>query len=799
MTAGAAMPGVLGLGTATVVKNGGAGGTDLLQNVNEIRGSSGADSLAGFSGTYSYQGMRLRGGAGNDTIQGFKSGSNTADYSSATGAVGIDLQQSTDGKGNWIGSAAGDASVGTDMLVSVTHVRASNYDDTVMGGQGDDVLDLLAAGSHVFHGRAGLNEVRFAVSAATPVVIDLGTTASGTGFGGYQGFVSKPGGLTDTLYDVHRAQGGGGNDTVYGTPDDDTLAGGAGSNLLDGRTGSNTVSYRPSGGQGLQPHGAVIDLTDGIAGTAANPWDGTDTLQNIQHAIGTQLDDTITGADLAGGGVSIIRGDGGNDLLQAAHWGDRVVVSYASSLSGVTVDLVQQKALDDGWFGGQDVLANIQAVRGSGFADSLLGGDRADTLDGADGADTLAGGNGQDSLAGGAGADSLAGGAGNDTLLGEDGDDVLVGGLGADSLVGGTGLDTVSYAAATAGVTASLSSPGTNAGEALGDSFSGIENLRGSAFTDRLVAAAGANRLEGLAGDDQLIGGSGADTLDGGAGTGDIASYENAATGVTASLAAPGSNTGDAAGDVYLGIEALRGSSHADSLAGDAGSNKLIGLAGNDTLSGGDGSDTLIGGLGADVLVGGNNSDTASYEAAAAGVAVFLLAPAGNTGEAAGDTYSGVENLRGSAFADRLVAGAGPNMLEGLDGNDTLEGGSGGDDRLIGGAGADRLVGGIGADTFVYKVTGESTALAPDVIADFVHTQADRIDLSAIDARPGLAGDQAFAFLGTAAFTGGGIGSVRTRQDGGDTYVEVDTGDGTANMVIRLTGFLTLAAADFVL
>ena len=41
-----------------------------------------------------------------------------------------------------------------------------------------------------------------------------------------------------------------------------------------------------------------------------------------------------------------------------------------------------------------------------------------------------------------------------------------------------------------------------------------------------------------------------------------------------------------------------------------------------------------------------------------------------------------------------------------------------------------------------------------DRITDFSHAQADRIDLSAIDASTGAAGDQAFSFIGAGLYTG---------------------------------------------
>jgi hypothetical protein len=94
---------------------------------------------------------------------------------------------------------------------------------------------------------------------------------------------------------------------------------------------------------------------------------------------------------------------------------------------------------------------------------------------------------------------------------------------------------------------------------------------------------------------------------------------------------------------------------------------------------------------------------------------------------------------------------------------------------------------------------GDSTATATDVLQDFSQAQGDRIDLSRIDPDAAAAGDQAFAFVGTTAFAGGGAAQVRYRQDGADTFVEADTGDGTADLVVRVAGLVTLTAADLVL
>ena len=184
---------------------------------------------------------------------------------------------------------------------------------------------------------------------------------------------------------------------------------------------------------------------------------------------------------------------------------------------------------------------------------------------------------------------------------------------------------------------------------------------------------------------------------------------------------------------------------------------------------------------------------------APAGVVASLAAPGGNTGWAAGDSYVSVESLLGSVFADQLTGDGGANRLDGRDGNDTLTGG-GGNDTLVGGVGADELTGGAGADRFIFSALAQSTGLETDTLFDFSRLEGDRIDLSAIDANATLAGNQAFAFVGTGAFLGGGAGSVRYEQDGGDTLLLVDGGDGgAAEMMIRLAGLHTPLASDLVL
>ena len=232
------------------------------------------------------------------------------------------------------------------------------------------------------------------------------------------------------------------------------------------------------------------------------------------------------------------------------------------------------------------------------------------------------------------------------------------------------------------------------AGDDVLNGLAGNDVLNGGAGDDVLNGGAGDDVLNGGAGDDTLNGGLGADTLNGEAGD-DIASYENASTGVVVYLkAGDGNNTGEASGDTYNSIEGLTGSVHNDTLQGDDGSNTINGLAGDDVLNGGAGADTLNGGLGADALDGGADDDIVSYENASTGVVVYLKAGDGNnTGEASGDTFSNIEGLTGSVHDDTLQGDDGSNTINGL----------AGDDVLNGGAGADALDGGAGNDEVTYE------------------------------------------------------------------------------------------------
>ncbi len=176
---------------------------------------------------------------------------------------------------------------------------------------------------------------------------------------------------------------------------------------------------------------------------------------------------------------------------------------------------------------------------------------------------------------------------------------------------------------------------------------------------------------------------------------------------------------------------------------------------------------------------GSSSKDTASNDST----------PTPDKGVDKGSSNAGV-TLVGKAGQDKLVGGAGDDRLNGANGNDHLKG-AGGDDILIGGNGVDTLVGGAGDDEFVY--THQSAAQRGDVISDFA--DGDTINLKGIDANLKAAGNQAFDFIGSKAFSGH-AGELRYAK--GVVSGDVD-GDGKSDFHIDIANHYKLDAHDFIL
>jgi Ca2+-binding RTX toxin-like protein len=157
-----------------------------------------------------------------------------------------------------------------------------------------------------------------------------------------------------------------------------------------------------------------------------------------------------------------------------------------------------------------------------------------------------------------------------------------------------------------------------------------------------LIGGNGDDVLRSAGGSDTLIGGNGLDTVD----------YAGDSAGLTVDLMAGTTSHGDR----LSSIENASGTGFADVLIGNAAAN---------ALSGGAGDDVLASGGGADILTGGDGLDMADYGGSGAAVSVNLATGAVSGGHAQGDVLTGIEGVRGSAYADVLTGGAGNDVLEG--------------------------------------------------------------------------------------------------------------------------------------
>lgn len=563
---------------------------------------------------------------------------------------------------------------------------------------------------------------------------------------------------------------GGGNDFVNGGTGDDAIAGGSGNDWLLGGEGNDTV----------------------------NGESGNDTLRdqagNDTYYGGTG-NDTLEG----GFGHDVLYGQDGNDRLVLVYdtlWGSDHIRMYGGTGDDVYVVNTLAMAPSDlptigenpgegndtielgsNWFYTIDryqLPLNVENLRlkeisglNAWYPDSeLVGNALSNLISGTRDDGTIKGGGGHDTLVAGGGWDNLYGEDGNDVLdftiesgrdgrqsggnaFGGVGDDVYL--IGEKNLVyvneqAGQGYDTIKSAQSWIQMPANV--------EELQHLGAKGATMFGNDQANRIVGGNGDDIVDGAGGNDKVYGGFGADQLSGGSGDDLLAGEGDADTlrGGSGNDTLEGGN----------GDDVLFGDDGADRLYGGSGSDTLQGGADNDQLRGDDGDDWLYGGSGNDALNGSQGQDD-------------LYGEAGN------------DQLRGGTENDRLFGGEGADVLYGDNGNDVL----------VGGWGPDQLYGGLGGDTFRFEgILDSGSLLGVDRVMDFAHGQ-DRIDLSAIDADPFNAGDQAFQPV--AAFTGH-LREIRLEHTGSSTMVYADTdGDLRVDFTLEIVGTTSVDWGDFVL
>lgn len=690
---------VINLGTG-VVDNDGWGNSETISGVENVTASTlNGDTIIGNDDNNQIvvlgTGNTVSGAGGDDVIvidvgtvvdggDGFDilalSGQLTSGIGVTAALEGVEINLATE---TIVNDGFGGISGFTGIELVVTSLLSST-DDLIRGSTGDDAVST-GAGADQFLGNDGDDRA------------DMGSGDDrALGGNGNDLLIGQQG--NDTLAGQRGNDflfGGEGDDGLLGGVGDDWLDGGRGVDSLDGGDGFDIVSFASNADQGVE-----VNLQTGLV--TNDGFGNAETMISIESVQGTSIfHDTVNGSGnndiiiVSGadntvfgrngddiitidGGGGAIDGGSGTDTLQLSgvlfvDTGEDIVETVAAE--PVVIDLAAEVITNDG-FGGSGSLIRVENVNtsvGIDTADTITGSAFNNVINTHGGDDTVNAGGGNDTVGGGAGDDALSGGDGNDTLNGGDGNDTLNGDDGNDRLYGDDGNDTING----------------GSGRDILRGGAGDDVINGGVENDTIVGDDGNDTLNGDGGDDSIIGLDGNDTLNGGDGN--------------------------------------------DTLNGGRDDDRLDGGNGDDTLIGSVGDDLLVSSAGTDSYDGGGGTDTLSFIEETRAVGIMVNLAAGNAADIGGgnvESVSGVENVRGTGFADVLDGNGAANTLTGLAGNDELRG-FGGNDVLDGGEGNDTLVGGDGDDTLMggvgtNKLYGEGgadifeTSFGRNFVYDFV-------------------------------------------------------------------------------
>lgn len=369
--------------------------------------------------------------------------------------------------------------------------------DKLYGGNGNDTYVIEAGhGNDIINDTQGVNLILFAdyfTEADYSISVDakLGFVMTNKETGekvSVPDFLKNPLNYKFSFGGVDATFSGGGTQNILdGTNEDDYIESGDGFNVFYGKDGNDTLAG-----------GANIDFMYG--------GNGDDILlgrNGVNVIFGEQDNDTIYAGDdgsylnggdgddvlYGGGGADVLDGGAGNDYLQGDHGNDTYIfgkgydtdtINASSDVSTIIINDYNASSMintrnahndliihfgsedstdclivdhffdynsnrdirfefDNGTVLGQyDITAKYAPIDGTD-ADEWLAIQNSD-----DG--IIHGNGGNDGVSGGSGNDELYGDSGDDTLYGNDGNDILNGGTGTDDLNGGNGTDTYIFA-----------------------------------------------------------------------------------------------------------------------------------------------------------------------------------------------------------------------------------------------------------------------------------------------------------------------------------------------------------------
>jgi len=467
------------------IASGSGNSTFTLTSIERVEGSDVADHITGSAGNDWLAGEfgndTLLGGDGNDALE---AGQGSDYIDGGAGRDRVDFSQDGGMGGVTVNLAAGTAVMGieTDTLISVEHIIGTHSADTLTADATQLLTYTLADNPVTFEGLSGNDTIDGGGDAPSSFVIASYASSQGAvNVNLFNGTASDGMGGTDTLINIDAVIGSAGNDVLTGGSTSSQIVagnlfeqfeGGLGSDTIDGGNGADLVSYEHNMGAVTVTLDSDQDGGNGFSGTAVENGGmmgpSTDTLTNIEQIRGSMFADNLTGSTADNaiqgmGGADSIDGGAGFDTLRYDGSIAPVVVTFSDAVAGSGI-------ATDGGFNGTamatDSFSNMEAVRGSDY---------------------------------------------NDTLVGGIGDQTFEGMAGNDSMNGGAGVDTASYSSSLAAVTVSLASGMAFDNWGGTDSLTGIENVTGSHFNDTLTGDANNNTLWGQTGNDTIDGGAGQD------------------------------------------------------------------------------------------------------------------------------------------------------------------------------------------------------------------------------------------------------------------------------------------------
>lgn len=591
---------------------------------------------------YSGTGLSFAGGiySGNITGASHQNGAGTVTFESVTafsrsaasvlGVTTINAFASIFSANDTLNGGAGD-----DSLIGF------NGADTLMGGTGNNFFDGGGGNDFISGSTRGLNDSNTASyqSASGPIAANLAgglesTTSTVTGDASVG---------TDTLRNIEQIRGTNFVDTFTV---DQTFVGQFGTfNAFEGLGGNDTINGNGATRIVYQNALAAVTVTftvgsSGIATSTAGgdaAGVGTDTFTGVNAVRGSSFDDTINAAAVSG--ALQFDGRGGNDTFTGGTRGindfDDNLARYDGASGGIIVSLGATSTVTGNASVGTDQLINVEAIRGTNFADTFT-----------------------------ATADFSA----------QYGKQNFFEGRGGNDTITGNGSTRVQYQNSSGGVSVNLA---TGVAESIGGSDAagigidnitgGVNQVRGSAFNDVITGTDGVQA-------ESFLAQAGNDSINGGGGERDRIDYRSSTAGVSVDLGTGTAADGFGTIDSFVNIEDARGSELSDVLTGNGLMNVLVGEGGNDSISGGGGDDILAGddvlfsldiyagvfgrstpfNTGNDTIDGGAGFDTAVFAFRRADAVVSRDGLGNITVDGPGDNTDILSNVEAFQFTDRL-------------------------------------------------------------------------------------------------------------------------------------------------